>query len=73
MAHSNASFRLIPQDWRLKDALCGVTDASHTYFNVYTHIKNGEMATEQMVMMTKEDYDYLIKESKFWDKRNKSI
>ena len=73
MSHLDTSFKLIPDDWKIKTALCGVADCSHIYFEVFTHIDKGRMASEKMVMMTIEDYDYLIKESKFWEKRNISI
>lgn len=70
MAYSDASFKLIPDDWKLKTALCGVVDCSHIYFDVFTHIERGEMKSEVMVMMTRDDYEHLIKESQFWEKRN---
>lgn len=69
MAFCDVSFKLIPNDWKIKTALSGVADCSHVYFDVFTHIERGEMKSEIMVMMTKDDYAQLIKESQFWEKR----
>lgn len=61
---------LIPDKWKLKSALCGVVGCRHTYFTVYTHKIGLKKHTEVMVMMTRDEYDALIKGSKFWEGRN---
>lgn len=66
MAYSSASFKLIPDDWKLKKALVGVYGCSHIFFEVFTHIKQGEMKSEIMVMMTKDDYDLLIQKAQIF-------
>jgi hypothetical protein len=64
------SERLIPDKWRIKTACCGVHNSTAIYFDIITHV-NGE--SEIMVMLSKEEFERMQKETRFWEKQKISL